>query len=335
MERLIKKNPKNQECIFPYIGGSEVNSSPTHEHHRYVINFGEMSEAEAREYPDLMSIVEEKVKPERDVQKRKALKVYWWQYAEKRPGLVRAIAPLSRVLVVSQTSKYKGFVFMTGRYVFDQKLVVFAFEANAAFTILQSRIHDIWVRFFGSTLKDDPVYTPSDCFQTFPFPANWESDANLEEIGKTYYEYRAQLMVKNNQGLTETYNRFHDPGESDPDIKQLRQLHGEMDAAILKAYGWQDISTDCDFLLDYEEEIEEEEGSNRRNRKKPYRYRWPDEVAEEVLARLLKLNEERYQEEELAGKAAAAKAPKPKSGGKKKAKKDEPTIPGFEKSSSG
>ncbi|MFM6008258.1 MAG: class I SAM-dependent DNA methyltransferase, partial [Sphaerospermopsis kisseleviana] len=66
MQRLITENPKNAERIFPYIGGEEVNSSPTHVHWRYVINFGEMREEEAREYPDLMNIVEEKVKPERD-----------------------------------------------------------------------------------------------------------------------------------------------------------------------------------------------------------------------------------------------------------------------------
>ena len=82
LHELIAKNPKSQDRIFPYIGGEEVNSSPTHSHHRYVINFGEMSEDEAREYEDLMAIVEEKVKPERDVQKRDALRIRWWQYAE-------------------------------------------------------------------------------------------------------------------------------------------------------------------------------------------------------------------------------------------------------------
>ena len=67
MERLIAENPKNAEVIFPYIGGEEVNSSPTHAHHRYVINFGERSEEECRrEWPELMAIVERKVKPERD-----------------------------------------------------------------------------------------------------------------------------------------------------------------------------------------------------------------------------------------------------------------------------
>ena len=65
MQRLIAQNPRNAERIFPYIGGEEVNDSPTHSHHRYVINFGDMTENEARQWPDLMAIVEAKVKPRR------------------------------------------------------------------------------------------------------------------------------------------------------------------------------------------------------------------------------------------------------------------------------
>ena len=79
MHRLIERDPRNQERIFPYIGGEEVNSSPTHAHDRYVINFGEMSEEEAREWPDLISIVEEKVKPERMKNNREGYRRYWWQ----------------------------------------------------------------------------------------------------------------------------------------------------------------------------------------------------------------------------------------------------------------
>ncbi len=95
-------------------------------------------------------------------------------------------------------------------------------------------------------------------------------------------------MVRNDEGLTKTYNRFHDPDERDPEIVKLRELHAAMDRAVLDAYGWSDIPTDCEFLLDYE--IDEEEWGNK---KKPWRYRWPDEVRDEVLARLLELNAER------------------------------------------
>ena len=110
-------------------------------------------------------------------------------------------------------------------------------------------------------------------------------------------------MVSNDEGLTKTYNRFHDPYEHDPDIERLRELHAEMDRAVLHAYGWDDIPTECEFLLDYE--IDEEEWGNKR---KPYRYRWPDEVRDEVLARLIALNGERAAEEQRSGAAASREA---------------------------
>ncbi|MBK7978147.1 MAG: hypothetical protein IPK07_34515 [Deltaproteobacteria bacterium] len=132
--------------------------------------------------------------------------------------------------------------------------------------------------------------------ETFPFPPDWETNAKLEEIGQRYYEFRAALMVKNDQGLTATYNRFHDPDEHDPEIVELRALHDEMDRAVLDAYAWTDIVPVCQFLLDYEEE-EEDPTPTRRAKKKPWRYRWPDETRDEILARLLALNATRAAEE--------------------------------------
>jgi hypothetical protein len=186
--------------------------------------------------------------------------------------------------------------------VYSHKLVVFPLPTHAAFCALQCRPHEIWVRFFGSTLEDRAVYTPSDCFETFPFPEGWETHPALEAAGKAYYDFRAALMVKNNEGLTRTYNRFHDPHERDPEIGKLSELHTAMDRAVLDAYGWTDIPTECDFFLDYE--IDEEEWGDR---KKPWRYRWPDDVRDEVLARLLELNAARAAAETRSGAAAAGK----------------------------
>ena len=104
------------------------------------------------------------------------------------------------------------------------------------------------------------------------------------------------LMVRSDEGLTKTYNRFHDLNESDPAVAELRDLHASMDRAVLDAYGWTDIPTDCEFLLDYE--IDEEEWGTR---KKPYRYRCPDDVRDEVLARLLELNAQRSEAEQRSG----------------------------------
>lgn len=197
---------------------------------------------------------------------------------------------------ISRVTQQVAFAFLPSRMVFSDGLIVFPFETYAAFCALQARPHEVWARFFGSTLEDRLRYTPSDCFETFPFPEGWEHHPSLESAGETYYTFRADLMVRNDEGLTKTYNRFHDPEERHPDIARLRELHVAMDRAVLEAYGWGDIPTECEFLLDYE--IDEEEWGRR---KKPYRYRWPDEVRDEVLARLLELNARRAEEERRAG----------------------------------
>ena len=341
MHRLIEKDPRNQEVIFPYIGGQEVNTSPTHAHHRYVINFGDFPlrresvetggagvpedsrvpadglvepatswvdatdeqrrawlqrgrvpldfpRAVAEDWPDTLAIIETKVKPTRMTDNRESYRRYWWQYAEKRLELTSALTGLERVLAISRVGQQGSLTFLPAEMVYSEQLIVFPVDTCAAFCSLQSHPHEIWARFFASSLEDRLRYTPSDCFETFPFPYGWETDPALEAAGKAYYEFRANLMVRNDEGLTKTYNRFHDPYDDDPDILKLREFHAAMDRAVLDAYGWTDIPTDCEFLLDYE--INEEEWGSR---KKPYRYRWPDDVRDEVLARLLELNAER------------------------------------------
>ena len=310
MHNLIEKNPRNQEVIYPYIGGKEVNTSPTHAHHRYAINFGSRDEEECRaRWPDLVALVEKRVRPARERIGTSAIdrahKKRWWLYANDRPQLRSAIHNLDRVLVISRIANAFAFTFLPAGMIYNDKTVVFPFASTAPFAALQSRIHEVWARFFSSTLKDDLQYTPSDCFGTYPFANGWETHPVLEAAGKAYYDFRAALMIQNNEGLTKTYNRFHDPDEREPEIMTLRELHAEMDRTVLDLYGWSDIPTDCEFLLDYE--IDEGEWGRR---KKPWRYRWPDKVRDEVLARLLKLNAERAKEEARAGKFASGKKKK-------------------------
>jgi hypothetical protein len=150
-------------------------------------------------------------------------------------------------------------------------------------------------------------------------------------------------MVSNNEGLTSTYNRFHDPSETSSGLLELRRLHGEMDQAVLNAYGWSDVLTQaiaanphhtpCGLGLDYIDLEEDAQlpdalqdridngdlffweagdaldfqgqlqayGAITGRRKLPWRYRWPDAVRDDVLARLLALNAERYAEEVAMG----------------------------------
>jgi hypothetical protein len=321
MRDLINTSRRNKEVIFPYIGGEEVNTSPVQAHHRYVINFGQRSEDECRKnWPEVLDIVSRRVRPERSKLGSSSIdrthKEKWWLFANDRPELQAAIADLERVLINSQVSSHVQFAFVPANMVYGHTANVFPLPTYGAFCILQSRPHEIWARFFGSSLEDRLRYTPSDCFETFPFPEHWEANSDLEAIGEVYYDLRAALMVRNDEGLTKTYNRFHDPEERDPDIARLRELHAEMDRAVLDAYGWSGLDPTCEFLLDYE--IDEEAWGDR---KKPYRYRWPDEVQAEVLARLLELNAERAKAEALAG------ATKPKGAARKPTAKRVATKP--------
>ena len=128
-------------------------------------------------------------------------------------------------------------------------------------------------------MKDDLRYTPSDCFRTFPFPENFETDTTLEAAGEAYDAFRADLMIERDEGLTKTYNRFHARGENAADIARLRALHAEMDAAVLRAYGWDDLADRAapEFI-----EQDADEGKTPKTR-----LDWPAEFKDEVLARLL------------------------------------------------
>ena len=149
-------------------------------------------------------------------------------------------------------------------------------------------------------MKDDLRYTPSDCFRTFPFPAGFKSNLLPEAAGEAYHDFRARLMIDRQEGLTKTYNRFHARGESAPDIVRLRQLHADMDRAVLHAYGWDDLADSAapEFI---EQQVDE-------GKKVKTRLDWPAEFKDEVLARLLALNAQRAEDEHANGVATVSDA---------------------------
>jgi hypothetical protein len=331
MTELIRSEPKNAERIFPYIGGEEANTDPRHQHHRYVINFGVMPakrdpnllswkllnnqqraaylrggivpgdypSSVAGDWPDLLSIVEERVKPERAQQKSRAARERWWQYERPRTNLYSVIATLNRVLATAQTSPQVSFCFLAPNLVYAHTLILFPYESNSSFGTLQSRCHEMWTRAFAASMKDDQRYIPTDCFETFPFPRGFEKSPKTEVPGHAYYDYRAALMVTRNEGLTKTYNRFHDRNETAEDIQRLRELHTNMDRAVLEAYGWHDLAVRAQavFLDETNEDDHTYQG----------RLFWPSDFRDEVLARLLALNAERHAEEVRLGIAPGMK----------------------------
>jgi hypothetical protein len=315
MNEIFAAHPDSQELVFPFIGGEEVNESPVHSYHRFVINFGEMTEDEAKQFPQLYEIVKEKVLPLRAGSKRDAYRKRWWQFGEKQKALFDRIKGQERVLVNSQISARHAFTFLQNDMIFSHALNVFALSSYADFGVLQSRTHEVWAQFFSSSLEDRTRYTNTVCFETFPFPL--EDISAVEQIGREYFTFRCDLMRETQRGLTKTYNRYHDPHEHSTEIVELRRLHGALDDLVLRAYGWNDLaeSSSCDFVLDYEEEVDAADP-----KRKPWRYTWPADFRDDVLARLLEINEQRHKEELLLVKGKSTEAKPAKKTSKKPAK---------------
>ena len=332
-------DPANAEIVLPLTGGEDVNAAPSAFNTRYVITFGSRTLEEAKQWPALLEIVRERVLPQRLKAKDHGPgnhgKKYWWQHGLRADPLYEAIRGLPQCIVCAQVSTHHAFRFEAVNRLFNHKVFAFAFSNTNGFACLQSGCHEIWSATYSSRHGDATNYSVSRAFETFPFPNNSETDPALEAAGKEYYEYRAALMVEHDEGLTKTYNRFHDPAESNEKILRLRELHAAMDRAVLDAYGWKDVPTACGFALDWldldDDELADTLASapdDIRERiesadyffpdaaaacrfqshikqsgrgKLPWRYRWPDEVRDDVLARLLALNAARAELERLTG----------------------------------
>jgi hypothetical protein len=265
-DALVQRRARYAERIRPYLGGEEVNTSPTQAFARHVIDFGQMSLEEAESWPDLIEIVRAKVKPERDANKRERYREIWWQFAEPQAALRDALASLTRCLVTARVSKHLMISCQPPARIFSEQLCVFPLDAMTAFAVLQCRVHEPWARLLSSSLEDRLRYSASDCFETFPFPKPGPRAVipTLETAGKALYDARAKYMVDTQQGLTKTYNALRDPACTDPRILELRRVHEAMDRAVLDAYGWTDIAvppycplTDADkqALQAFEDEV--------------------------------------------------------------------------------
>lgn len=301
---MIAADPRNADVIFPYLNGQDLNTSPTRQASRFVINFFDWTEEQAAEYPLPFARVEELIRPERAKQRDAAAR-FWWRYLRTRPGLYAAIADFDEVIAIALVSSVVQPVLVSQRQVFSHMLGVFASNSYGLLGTVSSAVHGEWARMYASSLETRVRYTPSDVFETFPLPA-----AGLESLdgaGKQMQDARVAVASKRSIGLTETYNLVNDDEVADDDVTALRAAHLELDLAVLAAYGWSDLDPDHGFY-------ETEQGA---------RFTMHPQVTVEVLDRLLELNHERYATEVAAslhsgkqggGRRAAKKAAQPVGG---------------------
>ena len=305
---LIAKNLKNSEVLKPYLTGDDLNRHFNNQASRYAIYFFDWDIEKSKEFKDCFSLVESDVKPEREKNNDKRRREIWWQFSRPTVELYKEIRKNENqnVFVQARVSKTHAIVKVDSNQIFSDALVVFNFSEVRIFSILQSIFHEEWSWKYSSTMKSDRRYTPSDCFETFPFPKNKPNF--LENIGAKYQELRGLIMNNLQIGLTRLYNLYHFEfltsvdievkskqdrqtcQEAFQDIHRLRELHKDMDKAVLEAYGWTDIQLRHDFYeVDYLPE-------NDR-----VRYTIHPDARKEILKHLLDLNHQYFEEEAKQG----------------------------------
>lgn len=327
--RLVEDDDRNAEVIFPYLDGDDLKSEPSQRPTRWVINFWDWSEERARQYKKPWAWIEERVRPERqrrddqgNLVLRRPLPERWWQFAEKRPGLYHAIGRGNqfeqhpegwqidtrrpeRILVAGRVGKYFNPSVVENDLVFHEKCVVFALEEVWAYAALfNSSPVDAWVWKHSSRMKLDLNFSPSDAVETFPFLPP-ELLAQFDSQGREYLHARSLVLRDPSKpiGLTKLYNRFHAENDVDPRIVRLREMHREIDAAVMRAYGWDDL----DLGHGYHEQPNLAESDR-------VRFTISDAARAEVLRRFAELNRQRWEEEQ--GSAQPAKHRFPKGRGK-------------------
>jgi len=173
-EWLALPNPHgnpNSDVLKPWANGFELSRGPQHQ---WIIDFGiELPEVAAALYEAPFAYAVGHVREERLKNNREAYRKFWWRFAEPRPGLRAALMPLLRFIGTVAHSKHRFFVWLPTTTSPDQALITVARADDTTFGILHSRLHEVWSLRLGTSIGigNDPRYTPTTCFETFPFPA--------------------------------------------------------------------------------------------------------------------------------------------------------------------
>src|SRR6266446_1542471 len=162
----------------------------------FIVDFGtERDEADCAKYEGpflhlLMCVKEERVK-----NKRALYAKYWWRHVEPRPGMLHALRPLPRFLTTVRVAKHRIFRWFECPTLADSSMFAFARDDDYFFGVLHSRFHEVWALKLGTRLETRPRYTPTTCFETFPFPqATAEQKIDISAAAKELNELRENWL---------------------------------------------------------------------------------------------------------------------------------------------
>lgn len=232
-ELLAHDDAAYDEAVRPYLVGDDITEDPAQEPRRHVIDFGMSSLEDAMRFPLALGLVRTRVKPARDRNNRASYRTHWWRFAEPRPGMREALAPLPRFIAGNAQGKRFLFCWCKPEVCPSNLTNVFAFADDYAMGILTSSTHQAWAHAEASSLRIDLRYTPTSCFETFPWPMPSASQrAEIGELAALLIAQRQQICREREIGLTVLYNQVDDGAWSD-----LASLHRDLDEAVAEAYG--------------------------------------------------------------------------------------------------
>ncbi|WP_197728969.1 class I SAM-dependent DNA methyltransferase [Rhizobium ruizarguesonis] len=275
----LPENPNrrhNSDVVKPWANGIDVVRRPLD---KWIIDFGDLSEAQAALYEAPFRLIFERVRPQRLENRDKQRRDNWWRLGRSGTELKTATAPLSRVIITPRVSKHRLFVWRPASTLPDSRVVVIAREDDLTFGILHSIYHEAWSLKLGGWhgVGNDPQYTPTTGFETFPFPEgmtpditasapsgqsaakrivdasqtldrlrqNWLNPADLVEMIPEVISAYPDRVKPKDLGAEETLRGRTLTKLYNDRPKWLDNAHRELDAAVAAAYGWpEDISVD-------------------------------------------------------------------------------------------
>lgn len=241
--------------IRPYRNGRDLTDKPRGV--RVIDLYGQSAETVRQCYPAIYQWVLERVKPERDHNNRASYRDSWWLLGENQPLMRASLVSLSRYIVTTLTAKHRVFQFLDVDFLPDQALVAIGSDDAYLLGVLSSSLHVVWSLAAGGRLGmgNDPRYNITRCFDTFPFPEPTpeqqtriralaeELDAHRKRQQAAHPEltltgmYNVLEKLRTGEALSAKDKVVHEAGL----VSVLKQLHDELDAAVLATYGWQDL----------------------------------------------------------------------------------------------
>lgn len=243
----ISRQQEARNVVFPYFTGDDIYDLVEMKASRMAVDFSGLTEREAAHYQEIYNHLFNTVRLQRMSLGARKLRDEWWHFESAAWGLRRAIREMDEALAFAEVSS----TIIPRRVklgpLYNHKVILIASDSYSDQAVLSSSAHWLWVVKYSTTNRVDPSYSPSVAFETFPRPM---STVRLSDIGWDLERNRSRIMSRRGLGLTKLYNLVNDPGVADSDdrdVAWMREIHVELDRAVMEAYGWSDLALDHGF----------------------------------------------------------------------------------------